>query len=65
MSLNLRSPSLTPAPYPYIHRYATLPNIMKAKKKPITAFTPQDLGVEVQQQLVTVKVTTAGLPGCT
>lgn len=29
-------------------RYATLPNIMKAKKKPITEKKPQDLGVELQ-----------------
>lgn len=29
-------------------RYATLPNIMKAKKKPITEKKPQDFGVELQ-----------------
>lgn len=29
-------------------RYATLPNIMKAKKKPITEKKPKDLGVELQ-----------------
>ncbi|WIA35004.1 hypothetical protein OEZ86_003500 [Tetradesmus obliquus] len=37
-------------------RYATLPNIMKAKKKPISMLTPQELGVEVTQQLVTLQV---------
>lgn len=37
-------------------RYATLPNIMKAKKKPISSMSPADLGVEVQQQLVTEQV---------
>ena len=28
-------------------RYASLPNIMKAKKKPLDTFTPDDLGVNV------------------
>ena len=28
-------------------RYASLPNIMKAKKKPIEALTPEQLGVDV------------------
>lgn len=37
-------------------RYATLPNIMKAKKKPIASMTPQDLGVEVKKQLDIRKV---------
>lgn len=37
-------------------RYATLPNIMKAKKKPIATLTPGELGVEVTQQLVTEQV---------
>ena len=27
-------------------RYASLPNIMKAKKKPIDAVTPEELGVD-------------------
>ncbi len=38
-------------------RYASLPNIMKAKKKPIDASTPADLGVDPAPRLVTVKVT--------
>eukprot|EP00245_Coleochaete_scutata_P005724 TRINITY_DN19514_c0_g1_i1.p1 TRINITY_DN19514_c0_g1~~TRINITY_DN19514_c0_g1_i1.p1 ORF type:complete len:252 (-),score=57.67 TRINITY_DN19514_c0_g1_i1:383-1138(-) len=32
-------------------RYATLPNIMKAKKKPIARFTPEELGVDVKPRL--------------
>ncbi|KAI9357349.1 hypothetical protein DFJ73DRAFT_789437 [Zopfochytrium polystomum] len=38
-------------------RYATLPNIMKAKKKPLTKVTPADLGVDVTPTLQTVEVT--------
>jgi electron transfer flavoprotein beta subunit len=38
-------------------RYVTLPNIMKAKKKPMETFKPQDLGVDVQPRLKTLKVT--------
>ena len=37
-------------------RYASLPNIMKAKKKPIDTVTPTDLGVDVQSGLRTVSV---------
>jgi len=37
-------------------RYASLPNIMKAKKKPIDTLTPVDLGVDVAPRLVTLKV---------
>jgi len=37
-------------------RYATLPNIMKAKKKPLEALTPETLGVDVTPRLITVKV---------
>jgi electron transfer flavoprotein beta subunit len=37
-------------------RYASLPNIMKAKKKPIDTVTPEDLGVDVTPRLVTLKV---------
>ncbi len=37
-------------------RYASLPNIMKAKKKPLDVFTPDDLGVSVTQHLSQVKV---------
>ncbi|MDD2741622.1 MAG: electron transfer flavoprotein subunit beta/FixA family protein [Rhodocyclaceae bacterium] len=37
-------------------RYATLPNIMKAKKKPLETLTPADLGVNVEPRLTTLKV---------
>jgi electron transfer flavoprotein beta subunit len=37
-------------------RYATLPNIMKAKKKPLEVLTPADLGVDVTPRLQTLKV---------
>jgi len=37
-------------------RYASLPNIMKAKKKPIDQLTPEQLGVDVAPRLVTLKV---------
>ncbi|OIV90655.1 hypothetical protein TanjilG_01736 [Lupinus angustifolius] len=38
-------------------RYATLPNIMKAKSKPIKKFTPEDLNVEIKSDLEIVEVT--------
>ena len=38
-------------------RYATLPNIMKAKKKPLETVTPETLGVDVTSRLTTLKVT--------
>ena len=38
-------------------RYASLPNIMKAKKKPIDITTPADLGVDVAPRITTLKVT--------
>ena len=37
-------------------RYASLPNIMKAKKKPIDKLTPAELGVDVAPRLATLKV---------
>ncbi|MDO8931236.1 MAG: electron transfer flavoprotein subunit beta/FixA family protein, partial [Rhodocyclaceae bacterium] len=37
-------------------RYATLPNIMKAKKKPLDNVKPADLGVDVAPRLTTLKV---------
>ena len=37
-------------------RYATLPNIMKAKKKPLETLTPETLGVDVAPRLATLKV---------
>jgi electron transfer flavoprotein beta subunit len=38
-------------------RYVTLPNIMKAKKKPMETLTPEALGVDVAPRLKTLKVT--------
>ena len=37
-------------------RYASLPNIMKAKKKPIDQMVPTDLDVDVTPRLTTLKV---------
>ncbi len=37
-------------------RYASLPNIMKAKKKPLDTLTPADLGVELKSALTITKV---------
>ena len=37
-------------------RYVTLPNIMKAKKKPMETLKPEDLGVDPSPRLVTLKV---------
>ncbi len=38
-------------------RYVTLPNIMKAKKKPLEMLTPDALGVDVAPRIKTLKVT--------
>ena len=38
-------------------RYASLPNIMKAKKKPLDTLTPAELGVDVTPRVKTLKVT--------
>ncbi|KAJ7860498.1 hypothetical protein B0H13DRAFT_2073757 [Mycena leptocephala] len=49
--------------FPILHfnliqpRYASLPNIMKAKKKPIEKLTAADLGVDFTPRLETLKVT--------
>ena len=37
-------------------RYATLPNIMKAKKKPMDVLKPAELGVDIVPRLTTLKV---------
>ena len=39
-----------------VPRYASLPNIMKAKKKPVEEITPQALGVDVTPKVKVVKV---------
>jgi electron transfer flavoprotein beta subunit len=41
-------------------RYASLPNIMKAKKKPIDEKTPQSYGVDVAPRLEVLKTTEPG-----
>ena len=41
-------------------RYATLPNIMKAKKKPLDVVKPADLGVDPAPRLKTLKVVEPG-----
>jgi electron transfer flavoprotein beta subunit len=38
-------------------RYASLPNIMKAKKKPIADKTPADYGVDITPRLQVLKTT--------
>ena len=38
-------------------RYASLPNIMKARKKPIEELTPEEMGVDVAPRLTTLRVT--------
>ena len=38
-------------------RYASLPNIMKAKSKPLANKTPEDYGVDIAPRLKTLKVT--------
>ena len=38
-------------------RYASLPNIMKAKKKPMDEKTPADYGVDITKRLTTINVT--------
>jgi electron transfer flavoprotein beta subunit len=37
-------------------RYASLPSIMKAKKKPLDTVRPADLGIDVEPRLITLKV---------
>jgi electron transfer flavoprotein beta subunit len=37
-------------------RYASLPNIMKAKKKPLDVTTPEELGVDIAPRITLVKV---------
>ncbi|MBL8713022.1 MAG: electron transfer flavoprotein subunit beta/FixA family protein [Alphaproteobacteria bacterium] len=38
-------------------RYAALPNIMKAKSKPLATMTPADLGVDIAPRVTVLKVT--------
>lgn len=49
-----RTPS---SPHTHPARYATLPNIMKAKKKPIQQLSPEELGAQLPpEQVATLKV---------
>eukprot|EP00271_Cylindrocystis_brebissonii_P010433 TRINITY_DN26617_c0_g1_i1.p1 TRINITY_DN26617_c0_g1~~TRINITY_DN26617_c0_g1_i1.p1 ORF type:complete len:252 (+),score=42.62 TRINITY_DN26617_c0_g1_i1:225-980(+) len=55
--LNLRLPAVITSDLRLNEpRYATLPNIMKAKKKAIQKLTPDELGVDVTPRLRTLKV---------
>ncbi len=38
-------------------RYASLPNIMKARQKPLDVFTTEDLGVDLKPHLKTLRIT--------
>ena len=38
-------------------RYASLPNIMKARRKPIEALTPESLGVDITPRVTVLEVT--------
>ena len=44
-------------------RYVTLPNIMKAKKKQLDTFKPEELGVDVTPRIKTVKVSESAKRG--
>jgi len=56
-SLNLKLPALITTDLRLNEpRYASLPNIMKAKKKPIDKITPAELGIDPTPRLKTLKV---------
>ncbi|MDP6123387.1 MAG: electron transfer flavoprotein subunit beta/FixA family protein [Arenicellales bacterium] len=56
-TLKLKLPSLVTADLRLNEpRYASLPNIMKAKKKPVDKTTPAELGVDVTPHLEVIKV---------
>jgi electron transfer flavoprotein beta subunit len=56
-TISLALPAVVTADMPLNEpRYVTLPNIMKAKKKPLETVKPGDLGVDVAPRLKTVKV---------
>ena len=42
-------------------RYATLPNIMKAKKKKVAKMTPKDLGVDTAPRIQVLLMNSASL----
>ena len=37
-------------------RYASLPNIMKAKRKPIEELSPEELNIDAKKRLETIRV---------
>lgn len=56
-SIQIKSPAVVTADLRLNEpRYASLPNIMKAKKKPIEALNPSDLGVEIGSRLKVLQV---------
>jgi electron transfer flavoprotein beta subunit len=56
-TVNLKLPAIVTADLRLNEpRYASLPNIMKAKKKPLETVTPDALGVDVTPRLTTLKV---------
>ncbi|MFC3126956.1 electron transfer flavoprotein subunit beta/FixA family protein [Pseudoroseomonas globiformis] len=56
-TVNLKLPAIVTADLRLNEpRYASLPNIMKARKKPIETLKPADLGVDVTPRLTTLKV---------
>jgi electron transfer flavoprotein beta subunit len=56
-TLSLKLPALVTADLRLnTPRFATLPNIMKAKKRPLETITLAELGVDVEPTLVTLKV---------
>ena len=56
-TVNLKLPAIVTADLRLNEpRYASLPNIMKAKKKPLETVTPDALGVDVAPRLTTLKV---------
>ena len=56
-TINLKTPSVVTTDLRLNEpRYASLPNIMKAKKKPIEITNPEDLGVDITQRLTVLKV---------
>ncbi len=56
-TVNLKLPAIVTADLRLNEpRYASLPNIMKAKKKPIDIVKPEELGIDIAPHLTTLKV---------
>src|SRR6201994_1817697 len=57
-TVKLKGPAIAPPDPPLTEpRYASLPNIMKAKKKPIADKSPADYGVDVAARIEVLKTT--------